>query len=160
MNKDAKKQRKLLVQKLKERGVSVSNPLFEHGLRADRVSATVAWASKVSHRSASTRTKGSKRRGYNSPTGSVQTTKVIIKHIPVTLSIAELSKATGMFKGKGGTKHDDRTNKVADDFAKTHKEEAKKTQNNLQYYYTKVGKGWTKGGQGRKPKKPIDEQPS
>jgi hypothetical protein len=160
MNKDVKKQRKLLVQKLKQRGVSVVNPLFEHGIKAEMIHGGVAWANKISHRSASTRIKGNKRKGYNAPTVCVQTAKVIIKHVPVTLSIAELSKATGMFKGKGGTKHDDRTNKVADDYAKTHKVEAKKTQNNLQYYYTKVGKGWTKGGQGRKPKKPIDEQPS
>lgn len=154
MNKDAKKQRKLLVQKLKERGVSITNPLYEKGVRAERIVAAELYV-KVKKRSVTKRLKGSVKRGYQHPNGGVQTNKVIIKHIPITLSIAELSKATGMFKGTGGTKHDDRTNKVADEFAKTHKAEAKKTNNNLQYYYTKVGKGWTK-----RNKKPIDEQPS
>jgi hypothetical protein len=155
MNKDAKKQRKLLVLKLKERGVSVTKPLFEHGLRAERLSGALAWESKVGHRSVSTRAKESKKRGYNPHNASVQTRKVIVKHIPITLSIAELSKATGMFKGTGGTTWADSVNKVADEFAKTHKVEAMRTQTNLQYYYTKVGKGWTK-----RNKKPIDEQPS
>ncbi len=154
MNKDAKKQRRLLVQKLKERGVSITNPLYEKGVRAERIVAAELYV-KVKKRSVTKRLKGSVKRGYQHPNGGVQTNKVIIKHIPITLSIAELSKATGMFKGTGGTKHDDRTNKVADEFAKTHKAEAKKTNNNLQYYYTKVGKGWTK-----RNKKPIDEQPS
>ncbi len=154
MNKDAKKQRRLLVQKLKERGVSITNPLYEKGVRAERIVAAELYV-KVKKRSVTKRLKGSVKRGYQHPNGGVQTNKVIIKHIPITLSIAELSKATGMFKGTGGTKHDDRTNKVADEFAKTHKVEAKKTQTNLQYYYTKVGKGWTK-----RNKKPIDEQPS
>jgi hypothetical protein len=154
MNKDAKKQRRLLVQKLKERGVSITNPLYEKGVRAERIMAAELYV-KVKKRSVTKRLKGSVKRGYQHPNGGVQTNKVIIKHIPVTLSIAELSKATGMFKGTGGTKHDDRVNKVADEFAKTHKVEAKRTQTNLQYYYTKVGKGWTK-----RNKKPIDEQPS
>ena len=109
MNKEANKQRKLLIKKLKERGVSVTQTLYDDGFRS----------------------------------------------IPITLSIAELAKASGMFKGEGGTRHCDHRNKVADDFAKTHKAEAKRTANSLSYYYTNVGKGWTK-----KKKKPIDEQPS
>lgn len=154
MNKDAKKQRKLLVQKLKERGVSITNPLYEKGVRAERIMAAELYV-RVKKRSANKRLKGSIKRGYQNPNGGVQTNKVIIKHIPVTLSIAELSKATGMFKGTGGTTWADSVNKVADEFAKTHKVEARKTQTNLQYYYTKVGKGWTK-----RKKKPVDEQPS
>jgi len=154
MNKEAIKQRKLLVQKLKERGVSITNPLYEKGVRAERIMAAEVYV-KVKKRSVTKRLKGSIKRGYQTPNGGVQTNKVIIKHIPITLSIAELSKATGMFKGTGGTTWADSVNKVADEFAKTHKVEAKKTQTNLQYYYTKVGKGWTK-----RNKKPIDEQPS
>jgi hypothetical protein len=44
MSKEAIKQRKLLVKKLKERGVSITNPLFEHGFRADRLAANESWS--------------------------------------------------------------------------------------------------------------------
>jgi hypothetical protein len=158
MSKEAIKQRKLLVKKLKERGVSITNPLFEHGHKIDRLAGNDSWSAgnKVKCRSASTRAKyGSHSKGHSPSQCATQGVKVIVKHIPVTLSIAELSKASGMFKGVGGTKQSDKTNKVADQFAKEHPEEARKTQTNLQYYYTNVGKGWTK-----KSKKPIDSPES
>jgi len=158
MSKEAIKQRKLLVKKLKERGVSVTNPLFEHGFKVDRLSANEPWSAgnKVRCRSVSTRAKyGSVSKGHSPSQCATQGVKVIVKHIPVTLSIAELSKASGMFKGVGGTARGTQRNVVADKFAKEHPVEAKKSQTNLQYYYTNVGKGWKK-----KPEKPIDSPES
>ena len=153
MSKEAIKQRKLLVKKLKERGVSITNPLFEHGMKIDRLCGI---PTERNHKSCSKRAKfGSISKGNKPTSPSTSQTKVIVKHIPVTLSIAELSKASGMFKGVGGTRQSDKTNKVADQFAKDNPEEARKTQNNLQYYYVNVGKGWTK-----KSKKPIDSPES
>jgi len=108
MNREANKQRKLLIKKLKERGVSVTHTLYDDGF----------------------------------------------KSIPITLSIAELSKASGLFKGQGGTRNQDHSNGVADRFEKTHKEESRKTQSRLSNYYTKYGKGW------KKPKMPLDGQAS
>lgn len=158
MSKEAIKQRKLLVKKLKERGVSITNPLFEHGFRVDRLNANEPWSAgnKVRCRSVTTRAKyGSVSKGHSPSQCSTQGNKVILKHIPVTLSIAELSKASGMFKGVGGTAKGTQRNVVADKFAKEHPVEAKKSQTNLQYYYTNVGKGWKK-----KSEKPIDSPES
>ena len=154
MSKEAIKQRKLLVKKLKERGVSITNPLFEHGIRSEKIHGANNFSDPISRRSCMTRAKGNKKRGYNAPHASVQTTKVILKHIPITLSIAELAKASGMFKGTGGTRNFDHSNGVADQFEKTHKKESRKTQSRLSMYYTKYGKGW------KISKKPLDGQPS
>lgn len=149
---DVTNQRKLLIEKLKERGVSVTNPLFEHGMKVERLAPNET----SNNRSSTKRAKYSgHNRGHKFTAASTQQTKVIVKHIPITLSIAELAKASGMFKGTGGTRNEDRTNKVADEFAKTHPNEAKKSQTNMQYYYAKVGKSWTK-----KSKKPIDSPES
>lgn len=153
MSKEAIKQRKLLVKKLKERGVSITNPLFEHGMKIDRLCGI---PTERNHKSCFKRAKfGSISKGNKPTSPSTSQTKVIVKHIPVTLSIAELSKASGMFKGVGGTARGTQRNVVADKFAKEHPEEAKKSQTNLQYYYVNVGKGWKK-----KPEKPIDSPES
>lgn len=158
MDKEAKKQRKLLVQKLKERGVSITNPLFEHGVKYERISANLDRVprNKLRGRSCNARAAyGAHSKGRHGHLASVSQAKVIVKHIPVTLSIAELSKASGMFKGVGGTPRGTQKNVVADKFEKTNPEEAKKTQNNLQNYYVKFGKGWTK-----KSEKPVDSPES
>lgn len=152
MSKEAIKQRKLLVKKLKERGVSITNPLFEHGMKIDRLCGI---PTDRHSRSCNKRAKyGSISKGNKPTSASTSQTKVILKHIPITLSIAELAKASGMFKGTGGTRNFDHSNGVADKFEKTHKEESRKTQSRLSMYYTKYGKGW------KISKKPLDGQPS
>jgi len=158
MNKEAIKQRKLLVQKLKERGVSVTNPLFEHGVKVERISSNLSRVprNKLRGRSCNSRAAyGAHSKGRHGHMASTSQAKVIIKHLPVTLSIAELSKATGMFKGTGGTPRGTQKNVVADEFEKANPDESRKTQNKMQYYYVKFGKGWKKN-----TNKPVDSPES
>ena len=154
MSNEAIKQRKLLVKKLKERGVSVSNPLFEHGMKLDRLCG--APTGNNSHRNSCNRRAKfqSLARGHKATSPSSQQTKVIIKLLPVTLSIEELGRASGMFKGIGGTKNTDHSNGLASQFERTHKKECRKTSTWLQGYYNKYGK------KKENSKMPLDGQSS